>query len=176
MSELKIRLSQVPSRYHSQMFNNLIARRGIEGSRGAIVDDITLSQAFPWLFTPEGHEFWQAISEGGSPGVTVTSTTASSELEELVKEAESRGFANGVSTKWGVIKDEFEPGYGIQPHELLPDGTFYYRNIKVRNAKGKWIKPSEQPKKGYKVITGGDQLPDAIHELISGIMSKLGRN
>jgi hypothetical protein len=175
MSKLKIRLSQVPSQYQNQMFANLVAIRGIEGSKQAIVEDITLSAAFPWLLTPEGHDFWETISEGGSPNVTVTSKTVSSELEELVKEAEARGFANGVSTKWGVIRDEFKPGYGIQPHELLPDGAFYYRNIKVRKANGKWIKSNEQPKKGYKTSVNGE-VPDAIHELISGIISKLGRN
>jgi hypothetical protein len=175
MSKLKIRLSQVPSQYQNQMFANLVAIRGIEGSKQVIVEDITLSAAFPWLLTPEGHDFWETISEGGSPNVTVTSKTVSSELEELVKEAEARGFATGVSTKWGVIKDRYNNASEIQPHDLQPDGTFYYRNIKVRKANGKWIKPNEQPKKGYD-ISGGGEMPDAIHELISGIISKIRQN
>jgi hypothetical protein len=141
MSKLKINLSKVPSEYQRQMFANLVSTRGVEGGLQAVVEDITLSSAFPWLLSPEGHDFWEAISEGRSPDVTVTSTTVSSELEEVVKEAEARGFANGVQTKYGQIKDKYKPGSGIQPHELLPDGSFYYRNIKVRSAKGKWTKP-----------------------------------
>lgn len=160
MNEVKIRLSQVPSQYHNQLFVNLVRFKGVNGSAEAIIEDALLSGAFPWLLTDEGHEFWKAIDEGIEPGTTVTTTTASSELEDLVKEAEARGFANGVQTKWGRIRDEYEPGVGILPHELLPDGTFYYRNIKVRKANGKWIKPLKQK------LNVDEANSDAIHAVI----------
>lgn len=168
----KIKLSQVPEVYHNQMFNNMLALRGVEGARQAIVENITLSAAFPWMMTPEGHEFWEKISEGGSPKTTVTTRTVSSELEEVVKEAETRGFANGVNTKWGLIKDEYEPGSGIQPHELLPDGTFYYRNIKVRKANGKWIKPLSGPTETISKV--GDEA--AIHAFIERLVKTISSN
>jgi hypothetical protein len=170
MSKLKINLSKVPSEYQNQMFANLVKIRGVEGGLQAVVEDITLSAAFPWLLTPEGHDFWEAISEGRSPGVTVTSTTTSSELEEVIKEAEARGFANGVQTKYGQIKDEYRPGFGIQPHELLPDGSFYYRNIKVRTKKGKWLKPLTEPS------NAGEADGDAIHALIGKIIKNISKN
>jgi hypothetical protein len=168
----KIKLSQVPEVYHNQMFANLVGLRGVEGSRQAIVEDITLSAAFPWMLTPEGYDFWQAISEGGSPKVTITTKTVSSELEEVVKEAEVRGFANGVNTKWGLIRDEYKPGHGIQPHELLPDGTFFYRNIKVRKANGKWIKPLNTVSKIAK--TEDDEV--AIHAFIEKLIKAIHSN
>jgi hypothetical protein len=172
MSKLKINLSKVPSEYQKQMFANLVNVRGVEGGLQAVVEDITLSSAFPWVLSPEGHDFWEAISEGKSPDVTVTSTTVSSELEEVIKEAEQRGFANGVNTKWGQIKDEYKPGYGIQPHELLPDGTFFYRNIKVRRADGKWIKPLSSPTETISKV--GDEA--AIHAFIERLVKTISSN
>ena len=174
MKQVKIKLSQVPSVYHNQLFANLVKFRGVEDSKKAIILDVTLSAAFPWLLTDEGHEFWEAISEGKSPSSTVTTSTSSTELDEVVKEAEARGFAIGVQTKYGVIKERGEDGE-VFDHELTSDGLFYYRNIKVRRADGKWIKANQKPKKGYD-IDGGQELPAAIHELISGIISRMGKN
>ena len=175
MSKLKINLSKVPSEYQKQMFANLVNVRGVEGGLQAVVEDITLSSAFPWVLSPEGHDFWEAISEGKSPDVTVTSTTVSSELEEVIKEAEQRGFASGVNTKWGLIRDEYKPGYGIQPHELLPDGSFYYRNIKVRKANGKWIKPLSGPTEPINVF-GTPEDRDAIHAIVKKIIESINPN
>lgn len=169
MNEVKIKLSQVPSQYHNQMFVNLMKLRGFEDSAQAIIEDVTLSAAFPWLLTDEGHKFWQAISEGKTPkpvGVSATGET----LEQVVQEAERRGFANGVNTKWGLIKDEYKPGYGIQPHELLPDGTFFYRNIKVRTKKGKWLEPIPKTSK----LDEANQ--DAIHAMIKQIIERINPN
>lgn len=168
----KIKLSQVPSEYQKQMFANLVSTRGVERGLQVVVEDITLSSAFPWLLTPEGHEFWAKISEGGSPKTTVTTRTVSSELEEVVKEAEQRGFASGVNTKYGQIRDEYKPGYGIQPHELLPDGSFYYRNIKVRKANGKWIKPLPGPTETISKV--GDEA--AIHAFIERLVKTISSN
>lgn len=172
MSRVKIRLSQVPQVYHNQMFTNMVKIRGVENSRQALEEDITLSGAFPWLLTPEGHEFWETISEGKTPSVTVTSTTASSELEEVIQEAEQRGFANGVGTKYGQIT-ECNPYTGeIQEHELQSDGTFYYRNIKVRKANGKWIKPLSGPTETISKV--GDEA--AIHAFIERLIKTISSN
>lgn len=160
MSALKLRLSQVPSEYHNQMFKNLVDVRGVKGAGDAVLEDITLSQAFPWLLTPEGHCFWETISEGETPSVKSVSKPTRSELEELVEEAERRGFGNGVNTKWGVIRERESSGYPIQEHELCDDGSFYYRNIKVRNKKGKWIKQLSAP-------VAENNLEAAIHALLS---------
>jgi hypothetical protein len=157
-----LRLAQVPEEHHTALFTNLVQLRGVDAARQLVEENALLAASFPWAFSNEGHMFWQAIEEGESPNNT--SSTSSNELDELVKEAESRGFAIGVSTKFGVIRERGHNGE-IYEHELCDDGSFFYRNIRVLSAKGKWCKPgkSEQPSK----------LPDAsaIHALLDDLLN-----
>ena len=84
-------------------------------------------------------------------------------------EAESRGFTDGVSTKYGVIRNRRTPSSPILDHELQDDGTFYYRNIKVRNSKGKWIKANVDVKPEH------DESEEmvAIHEKLEALIRAL---
>jgi hypothetical protein len=167
----KLRVAQVPKEFRNQMFANMVTIRGREGTLEACEKNITLSEAFPWLLTPEGHHFWQDISDGKTPkpvGVSAAGET----LEQMVQEAERRGFANGVHTKWGQIKERFNNNSAIQEHELQDDGTFYYRNIKVRKANGKWIKPLSAAESD-----GGTEVDvDAIHAFLKKLVEKIHLN
>lgn len=136
---MSIKLSSVPTEHHTELFETLIQFRGIDGSKIVLLDDVTLKEAFPWALTKKGHHFWETIDNGQQPTVTTTSTLET--VDELAAEAESRGLKVGVWTKFGRIDD------GID-HELCDDGSFYYRNIKVRSSKGKWCKPDVKPKSG----------------------------
>lgn len=158
MSASKLRLSQVPREYQEKMFYNLIKHRGVKAAEQLIVEDATLSCSFQWCNSKEGYKFWQAINNGYNPPMDVTMT---SELESVVAEAESRGFKVGVQTKYGCICDT------TIAHELLPDGSFFYRNIQVRNSKGKWIKPNVTT--SNKPDNKSDFL--AIHALLTEILS-----
>jgi len=60
----------------------------------------------------------------------------------------------------GIIRNRRTPSSPILDHELQDDGTFYYRNIKVRNSKGKWIKPNVDVKPEY---GNAAENSDAIH-------------
>ena len=157
-----LRLAQVPKEYHTALFTNLVEQRGVEVARQLVGENALLAAAFTWCLSNEGHRFWQTIEDGGNP--TDTSSTSNSELDELVKEAENRGFALGVSTKFGVIRERGHNGE-IYEHELCDDGSFFYRNIRVLSAKGKWCKPNKPKQQS--------QAPDAsaIHALLDEIFS-----
>ena len=175
MSRVKIRLSQVPAVYHNQMFTNMVKIRGVENTRESLEEDITLSAAFPWVLSPEGHEFWEAISEDRAPTTTVTATTkvttnsTGETIESLAKEAEQRGFAIGVDTKFGLIRPGFE-------HELSKtDSSFWYSNIRVRKANGKWIKPLGKVSKIAKTTKVEDS-EVAIHAFLKELVSRIQSN
>jgi hypothetical protein len=173
---MSIKLSETPQEHYTKLFENLLQFRGVEGSKKILVDDESLKAAFPWCLSKEGHEFWETIDDSGN-SITTTTTTAN-ELDELVKEAESRGFKIGVWTKFGKI------GSGID-HELCDDGSFYYRNIKVRTKKGKWCKPGVMPKQGgfydrpniipKKPLTKSQEDVDNEDEVMSAIHATLKR-
>jgi len=99
--------------------------------------DIDLKGGFPWSLSSQGHEFWMHIDMGEQPPITVPASSDCCKVLEMTKEAERRGFALGVWTKYGQIVTN-------EDHELLPNGDFYYRNIKVFK-NGKWIKAREMP-------------------------------
>jgi hypothetical protein len=155
-----LRLAQVPSEHHTKLFTNLVQLRGVESSKLLIQENALLAAAFPWCFSNEGHNFWQAIENGENP--TDTSSTSNSELDELVNEAESRGFALGVSTKFGVIRERNSNGK-LFGHELCDDGSFFYHNIKVRNSSGKWCKPNKPEKRGQSLDAS------AIHAMLDEV-------
>ena len=72
-------------------------------------------------------------------------TIDTDDLLDAIREAQSRGFKIGVFTEFGQVVSTSKEGELFQ-HELLPCGTFYYKNIKVRNSEGKWIKPISEKK------------------------------
>lgn len=167
----KLRVAQVPKEFRNQMFANMVAIRGKEATLEVCKNNITLSEAFPWLLTPEGHKFWEDISNGKTPKI-VTVSASGETLEQLVQEAERRGFANGVETKYGTIKELSHITGEIQEHELQEDGTFYYRNILVRKANGKWRKPLSASKSNSETEVD----VDAIHAFLKKLVEKIHLN
>jgi len=101
--------------------------------------DIDLQAGFPWSESSQGHRFWMDINDGKQPTVPTTSSTVSNWCKtlDMAKQAEDRGFSLGTWTKYGQIVTN-------EDHELLPNGDFFYRNIKVFK-NGKWIKAGEMP-------------------------------
>jgi hypothetical protein len=98
--------------------------------------DIDLKAGFPWSESSQGHKFWMDIDDGKQPSTSSTVSNWCKTLD-MAKQAEDRGFSMGVWTKYGqIVSDE--------DHELLPNGDFYYRNIKVFK-NGQWIKAGEMP-------------------------------
>jgi len=158
-----LRLAQVPKEYHTALFTNLVEKRGVEGARQLIQENALLAAAFPWCFSNEGHNFWQAIENGENPTAN-PKQGISDQVQSLAAEAEARGFAVGVSTKFGVIRERNRDGE-IYEHELCDDGSFFYRNIRVLSAKGKWCKPNKKPKKSKATDAS------AIHALLDEIFS-----
>ena len=151
-----LRLAQVPNEHLNKLFANLVEQRGVEGARLLIQENALLSASFPWCFSNEGHKFWEAIDEGHNP-------PSNDRLNELIKEAEDRGFAIGVNTKYGVIIKQDEDDNEIYEHELCGDGSFYYHNIKILSAEGKWCKPNKK-KKSSKLADAS-----AIHAMLDEI-------
>jgi hypothetical protein len=99
--------------------------------------DIDIKGGFPWSLSSQGHEFWMHIDMGKQPLVSTPSSSNCCKVLEMTKEAERRGFSLGTWTKYGQIVTN-------EDHELLPNGDFFYRNIKVFK-NGKWIKAGEMP-------------------------------
>ena len=181
---MSIKLSETPQEHYTKLFENLLHFRGVEGSKLVLKVDVPLKAAFPWVLSKEGHEFWEDIDNGitGTNGTTTTTTTTtttkSETVEELTAEAEAKGFKIGVWTKFGKIDG------GID-HELQDDGSFYYRNIKVRSPKGKWCKPNVKPKKGtwYDMpnilpdenndVTSDREVASAIHEVLERLFKTM---
>jgi len=165
----KTKACYIPDEYLEDFFDQLIKTRGTELARVFIETNGTLAEAFPWIFSEKGHAFWSDVegktianydrlhSEDGEVEINIkkpveenkTSTNSNGILVTLVKEAESRGFAIGVTTKFGLIRDRRTPDEEPLEHELCNNGDFFYYNIKVLK-NGKWLKPNVSPKKGYK--------------------------
>jgi hypothetical protein len=99
--------------------------------------DIDLKAGFPWSESSQGHKFWMDIDDGKQPTVPTPASNNCCKVLEMTKEAERRGFSLGTWTKYGQIVTN-------EDHELLPNGDFYYRNIKVFK-NGQWIKAGEMP-------------------------------
>lgn len=174
------RVTFMPEEYYNDFFEEIVSVRGVALAREFIKRDGTLAEAFPWALSSKGHSFWQRVEDETREnyryenGITPTSkpSKSSESLDDLVKEAESRGFAEGVSTKWGIIRNRRTPSSPILDHELQDDGTFYYRNIKVRNSKGKWIKPNVDVKPEY---GNAAENSDAIHGKLEALIQMLSK-
>lgn len=154
----KTKASYIPEEYHNDFFQELIDTRGIPLATEFINRNGTLAEAFPWALSAKGHKFWQRVEEetiknyNQMRGIKTTASkskvTDTTSLDVMVKEAEDRGFAEGVSTKFGIIRSRRTPSSDPISHELLDNGDFFYYNIKVFK-NGKWIKPNVKPKSGY---------------------------
>jgi hypothetical protein len=158
-----LRLASVPREHRDKLFANLVKHRGIEVCKRLVDENAFLSSSFPWDFTDEGHEFWSTINNGGNP--VDSQRPPINQLQSLIKEAESRGFADGVSTKFGVIRERGRDG-NIYEHELCDDGSFFYHNIRVLNSEGKWCKPNK--KENPKHRRQSDEF-SAIHALLDEV-------
>ena len=158
-----LRLAQVPKEHHIALFTNLVEKRGVECARQLVEENALLSASFPWCYSNEGHNFWEAIENGENPTAN-PKQGITDQLQSLVAEAEARGFAVGVSTKFGIIRERGRDGE-IYEHELCDDGSFFYRNIRVLSAEGKWRKPGKKPKKSKASDAS------AIHALLDEIFS-----
>jgi len=158
-----LRLAQVPKEHHIALFTNLVEKRGVECARQLVKENALLSASFPWCFSNEGHNFWQAIENGENPTAN-PKQGMTDQVQSLAAEAEARGFAVGVNTKFGLIR-EFNSNGKVFEHELCDDGSFFYYNIRVLSAKGKWCKPGKKEKPS--------KIPDAsaIHALLDEIFS-----
>ena len=183
---MSIKLSETPREHYTELFETLIEFRGVKGAKRLLQIDETLKASFPWCLSKRGHKFWEAIDNGQPTTVTTTTTTTTTTetVDELAAEAESRGFKIGVWTKFGKIDG------GID-HELCDDGSFYYRNIKVRSKKGKWCKPNVKPASGtfYSLpniipskvgkdnetidVTSEKEVVSAIHEVLEHIFKNM---
>ena len=159
-----LRLASVPREHYNKLFANLVKHRGVEVSKLLVASNALLAASFPWDFTDEGHEFWKTINEGGNP-TTTSNQVIDDKLQSLITEAESRGFADGVSTKFGVIRKCRIDGTEYE-HELCDDGSFFYRNIRVLSANGKWCKPNK--KENPKHRRQSDEF-SAIHALLDEV-------
>jgi hypothetical protein len=158
-----LRLAQVPQEHHTALFTNLVEKRGVDAARELIRENALLAAAFPWCFSNEGHNFWQTIDDGYNPTADPKQGMRD-QVQSLTAEAEARGFAIGVSTKFGEIRERNSDGE-IYEHELCKDGSFFYYNIRVLSAKGKWCKPNKKKQQS--------QASDAsaIHALLDEIFS-----
>lgn len=145
-----LRLQSVPEEFKERLVHNLKTLRPFEDWKECFDRNILLSEAFPWPFSEEGWEFWHKVDNGAR--------IDKNDLLDAIIEAKSRGFDDGVYTKFGrVMQSNPETGRTFD-HEILLDGTFYFRNIKVRNEKGKWIKPISEKK--YRKLVEKQQEPD----------------
>jgi len=158
-----IRLSEVPKAHWEKVFLNVVRQRGVEDATRCINDDLPLSMAFSWRESPEGQQFWDDIDEQQSSSCS-KSNSRTSELKVMTEEAERRGFAIGVHTRYGEIVE----GHA---HELLPNGDFFYSNIRVFKD-GEWLEPLK-PKQ-----TTNNEMAElaAIHALFSDLINGLRRN
>lgn len=163
-----IRISQVPNEHKEKVVKNMLQQRGPLDTLRCVEEDLPLAMAFSWREAPEGQRFWDDIDENRN------AEEDDAKLVEFIAEAERRGFANGVNTKHGVIRDKNPGTSEYQEHELLKyegEYHFFYHNIKVFNS-GKWIKPLK-PK-----TTASNEMPEmaAIHALFSDLMRDLRKN
>ena len=137
MKKSRLRLQDVPVEFRERLINNLKTLRKFEDPMEVIARNIMLSEAFPWIFSEEGHKFWMDVDNGAR--------VSTDDLLDAIIEAHARGFNVGVFTEFGQVVSTSKEGELFQ-HELFPSGTFYYKNIKVRNSEGKWIKPISEKK------------------------------
>jgi hypothetical protein len=186
----KTKASYIPEEYHNDFFQELIDARGIPLATEFINRNGTLSEAFPWALSAKGHEFWQRVEEetiknynqmrGIKTPASKSKVTDTTPLDVMVKEAEDRGFAEGVSTKFGIIRSRRTPSSDPISHELLDNGDFFYYNIKVFK-NGKWIKPGGKPKQGYTpedletISNNATIFPKEVESAIHDFIRSLGR-
>lgn len=182
----KTKVSYIPEEYHDDFFKELVDTRGVALAGEFIKRNGTLAEAFPWALSKNGHVFWAKVEKktiknyNKVHGLKSKSKTSSSELELLIKEAEDRGFAEGVSTIHGIIRRKKNPSSTPLEHELLPNGDLYYYNIKVRK-NGQWITPNVNPKQGYtdedlKTISSNATIfPKEVESAIHDFIRSLGR-
>ena len=161
-----ITISQVPNEHKEKVVKNLLQQRGPIQSLMCVEEDTPLSMAFSWRESPEGQQFWDDIDEQVSTKKSTSSSTTKNDLDVYTEEAERRGFAIGVMTKYGEIVKGF-------PNELLANGDFFYSNIKVFK-NGKWIKPLHKVTE----TKASNEMPEmaAIHALFSDLISTIRKN
>lgn len=180
----KTKVSYIPEEYHDDFFKELVDTRGVTLATGFINRNGTLSEAFPWALSKKGHDFWVKVEKktiknyNKIHSAESKSNNSASELELLIKEAEDRGFAEGVSTIHGVIRRRKNASSTPLEHELLPNGDLYYYNIKVRK-NGQWIAPNVNGEQGYtdedlKTISSNamifpKEVEDAIHDFMKSL-------
>jgi hypothetical protein len=58
----QLRISQTPPEHWNKVFGNLMKFRGPIKSAQCVIDDVLLSEAFPWILTDEGHFFWMMVN------------------------------------------------------------------------------------------------------------------
>jgi hypothetical protein len=125
-----LRLQEIPTEFVVRVVRNIEMFRP-EPWEDLVIANIHLCEAFPWLLTEEGHEFWFKVASG-----EVIDKDA---LLDAISEAKSRGLKDGCWTEHGqVLKENPITGEKFE-HELLFDGTFYFRNIKARDEEGNWV-------------------------------------
>jgi hypothetical protein len=163
-----IRISQVPTEYREQLVKNLVEQRGPIGAVMCVEEDTLLAMAFGWDTSPEGQQFWDDVDKQRSSSCSSKSCSifVRNNLDVYTEEAERRGFAIGVMTKYGEIVQ----GYG---NELLANGDFFYSNIKVFE-QGKWLKPLHEVTE----TKASNEMPEMadIHTLFSYLISTIRRN
>jgi len=171
------KVTYMPEEYMISFFEELVKVRGVDSARQFIEREGTMAEAFPWALSAKGHQYWQDVehaikanyrSEHGTSKKKskITDTTP---LDVMIKEAEDRGFGEGVSTKFGIIRSKKNPTSDPIDHELCSNGDFFYYNIKVFK-NGKWIKPNQKIKKSYE---DAGELSDAIHERMHELIERL---
>jgi hypothetical protein len=132
-----LKLQEIPEEFRVRLVRNIEAFRR-EPWQNLLRANIYLCEAFPWMLTEEGHEFWLKVASGEVIDKDL--------LLDAISEAKSRGFKDGGWTEHGkILKESPFDGEKFE-HELLFDGTFYFRNIKVRDDKGNWISPTGKGK------------------------------
>jgi hypothetical protein len=182
----KTKVSYMPDEYHNDFFKEIVDVRGVTLAREFIQRNGTLAEAFPWALSKKGHEFWVKVEKKTIKNynkfhcIKSKSKSSASELELLIKEAEDRGFAEGVSTIHGVIRRQKSPSSTPLDHELLPNGDLYYYNIKVRK-NGQWITPNVKPRQGYAdedlktTSSNATIFPKEVESAIHDFIRSLGR-
>ena len=169
MKKSGLRLQDVPVEFRERLINNLKGLRGFEDPMEVIGRNIKLSEAFPWALSEEGHMFWMDVDNGAR--------ISTDDLLDAIIEAQARGFEVGVFTEFGQVVATGRNGEPFS-HELLPDGSFYYKNIKVRNGEGKWIKPISEKKYLKLQQSNGDpnQVPELrqLESILDEIIKSLG--
>lgn len=167
MKGLKTKLSDVPREYWGEVFEELVAQRGVEVSKLIVQKDIPLSMAFGWMHSKRGHTFWELISEGRESEIPKYLKS----VKKFEKEAEKRGFAVGVNTDYGVVTDGNNSEWN-EEHD-----TFFYHNIKAYH-KGVWTNVLPTTTVASAITGGGNEeenLNEEINQLIEALAKIFGK-